>query len=304
MNSDPRLGALGYTIDPRTQSVREITVGLPTRYIASGAPTFFVKTTQGRISTWHIVSEMRESDAATVVLATHDTTELPQLGDPGDLYFIDRSTGIQHVAPIYVTAAPTPVPIINNGTFTQLNIGTSPSLPSNWAESGDPGVSYWAEPLPDSKTGVRLSVANLNGSPSASASLIQQTTVPFTMLHVRLRAHQDCVVRTTPAGAVIVAVAGVGVSASSGASVTFCTSSGHAHALRRIGTTNGFVDLIPGRVGAWNELTLDLRKIWPLLGNGPLPATPLIVSLVTSMGAPNLDRPWTTLDVQSIEAKP
>jgi hypothetical protein len=144
----------------------------------------------------------------------------------------------------------------------------------------------------------------MTGGPSASASLVQQPTLPFETLHARMRAHQDCVVRATPAGGTIVAVAGVGVSEPSGPSVVFCTTSGHAHALRRIGATDEFVDLIPGRVGAWNELNVDLRKIWPLLGKGALPAAPRIVSLVTSMGAPNIDRPWTTLDVQWIEATP
>jgi hypothetical protein len=278
-----------------------MTVNVPKRLLAAGRPEIFAKTAAGFVSTWRVARDVPQGDVSTLTLVPRDFSDLPKLKDPGVFCFFDKATGQEHVGQFYVgvPAVETP-PLIANGTFSYWNLGTSPALPSGWAKTGDADASFWAEPIPGVNSGLRFSVANLQEAPSATATLIQPVNVSPHVLRVRLRPFQDCTL--TAQGGRVVTLAGVGIAAATGKRVIFCITSGRAVSVRRIGLTNDLVEMIPGRIRAWNDLTIDVRSIWSKISRGVAPSVPSDLEVVTSIGTPSNDHPWVTLDVASIEA--
>jgi len=261
-------------------------------------PAFSLKRGDGEIVALHVTDVGVLGDRAALTLTSTGARGLPVPGQLFAVFF--REDGRLHAFGSIAGEPPNGVPRpLSNADFTAKMWGAP--APPNWTLATTPAASYWVEVVPHRPSGIRLSVSSLHTGAQGMAlvSLDQLEASPARSIRVRFRPFQNCVLGGPPGEEHLVAFGGVGLTDAAGRRGLVCIGR-RGTSIRRTLADGTTVLVLPGRLEAWNDVTLDPARLWP---NAPPPHDqPLTVRVVTAIGPREGPPFWTTVDVDGFDA--
>jgi hypothetical protein len=293
---------VAFTLDSHSRYVVGVAIGLPTKLLDQTSSVLYLKSSHGRTSLWKKGSVSTEGpNAAITFLPMYRGERGPDVNDSVAAYYFTRSADKLDELPLTYVMPPLPSPPpIANRDFRHWTSELYPS-PVSWPISALPGTSFDVKVL-GNYAGVRMSVAttpvqqpNAIATPvSGSApgvSISQSVTLRGDHVLARMRPFEPCTVR---GGRVIVAD-GIELSASGGEPALFCVGTTAFSGTANLGSQRVIVNVIPGKIGGWNAVDLNIARVKRAAGGQPL-----TMAIVTQVDAARSPYDWVTMDVASV----
>jgi hypothetical protein len=296
---------IAFTLDPHGTYVTAFAVGLPSKLVRTTPSIYYLKTNHGITTEWKKKSVMTQSGSATITFVPLRREKGPGITDDVAAYYFRRTDGHLDVLPLTYVQPPVPSPApILNPDFQYWTSEVYPS-PVSWPITAAPGASFDVRVL-GKYEGVRLSVATSPlQSPGAIATpvpggapavrLTQAVQLRGRHLRARMRPFEPCAVVN---GRVIVA-AGVELSAASATPSLFCVGRNAFSGPANLGGSPVAVTIVPGTIGAWNDVDFNIATAKRALGNAPV-----TLAIITQVDATRSPYDWITLDVASVASAP
>jgi hypothetical protein len=307
-----------FQVDTKTNAVVAATIVIPYRFVSGGrgVPRFYMKTNHGTTTVWKSARMARHEKSAIVTLVpmVRNAPGGPMSNDMVVVYFDKRPGGALAVLPPahVLPPPPSPAPILNapapilNADFSVWT-GADPNLtPAGWFIRSSKRTSYDVRPFSTDNQGVRISVATtpvqrpgVISTPipnsTATVALAQSMTLTDSRLQVNVRPFQPCLVR----GRRIIAATGMEVSNRYGDRELFCV--GRFKYTGRVLMAGQVVpiEILPGRVGAWNLLKIDVTRIVRAKKSSPI-----TLSFFGDVDTSQSPYDWITMDVSTVQSVP
>jgi hypothetical protein len=194
--------------------------------------------------------------------------------------------------------------LIRNAKFTAWTVGAFPT-PDSWSVTATARTSFDIRAL-RYHGGVRMSVATTPlqmpgaiATPVARSAPAVKLSQPVQAIGRRLRVVIRPFMPCTIAGGRATAVTGVQITAASGSSAIFCIGSSHYSGRVRLAGRTVMARVVPGRIGAWNDVDFDVGPVVRMLG-----APPFTLAFIAQVDAKLSPYDWVTMDVASVKSAP